>query len=284
VADVFIKTHLILIFKQHIPLDPLNKLIESIIYFKNYQPEHKTERVVPDGLTSLIIELDGKSRSVYDNEKSEPVMKLEKAWLSGIKSQYLTIQAIPDSEMIVVRFKPGGIYPFFQKPAELLTNRIQTVEELAPFQVIELRESIKSDASLESKISSLENWLEEQIDYSLMPEPLIEFAIEYIQSNSTEQLQKVVTKSRYSKKQFIHLFKKYVGLTPKLFQRIIRFNEILRKVEQGEFISWTQVSADCGYYDQAHFIRDFKLFSGFNPTEFLRNHLENERINFFPYE
>ena len=102
--------------------------------------------------------------------------------------------------------------------------------------------------------------------------------------NSNQKLMDLVRLSGYSKKQFIQQFKKYIGITPKKYQRILRFNEILKRINEGKFFSWVDVGLDCGYSDLAHFIKDFKAFSGMNPTKFLDVHKTTDRINFFPLD
>jgi methylphosphotriester-DNA--protein-cysteine methyltransferase len=72
-----------------------------------------------------------------------------------------------------------------------------------------------------------------------------------------------------SQRRFIQVFRDEVGLTPKLFCRIQRFQEVLRRIGKGQQFEWVDVALDCGYYDQAHFINDFQAFSGLNPTAYL---------------
>lgn len=59
------------------------------------------------------------------------------------------------------------------------------------------------------------------------------------------------------------------SLTPKIYQRILRFNEILPKIRDKEQTAWAEVAYPCGYSDQSHFIKEFSHFSGFNPQEFI---------------
>ena len=73
----------------------------------------------------------------------------------------------------------------------------------------------------------------------------------------------------YSQKQFIHLFKKHVGLTPKHYQRLARFNRVLSEIDMQQDVDWSQIAYACGFYDQSHLIRDFKALSGLGPQEYL---------------
>ncbi len=85
-----------------------------------------------------------------------------------------------------------------------------------------------------------------------------------------------------SQRRFIQVFRQEVGLTPKLFCRVRRFQRVLSRIYRHEDIEWADVAVGCGYFDQAHFIHDFRAFSGINPTAYLaaggrhRNHVPIE--------
>ncbi len=83
-----------------------------------------------------------------------------------------------------------------------------------------------------------------------------------------------------SPKRFIQLFSQQVGLTPKVYCRVQRFQRVLQTVQLQQQVDWADVAAGCGYYDQAHFIRDFRAFSGFNPSAYLS--LRGENLNHVP--
>lgn len=105
--------------------------------------------------------------------------------------------------------------------------------------------------------------------------------MEYILRYPSEtQIRKLTEKVGYSQKHFIDLFKKYVGVSPKSYLRIIRFQKVILEIEKNREINWSTIAYDCGYYDQSHFINDFKKFSGFTPNEYLRK--KNENLNYVP--
>jgi AraC-like DNA-binding protein len=82
-----------------------------------------------------------------------------------------------------------------------------------------------------------------------------------------------------SAKRFIQAFRDETGFTPKVFCRIRRFQQALNRMSGCKSVEWADVALDCGYFDQAHFIHDFRAFSGINPTSYLahqtphRNHV-----------
>jgi transcriptional regulator GlxA family with amidase domain len=78
-----------------------------------------------------------------------------------------------------------------------------------------------------------------------------------------------------SQRRFIQIFRDEVGLTPKLFCRVQRFQEVLKIVEKGGVVDWLDIALLCGYFDQAHFNHDFRAFSGITPTEYLELRTEH---------
>jgi len=77
----------------------------------------------------------------------------------------------------------------------------------------------------------------------------------------------------------------HFGLTPKVFHRIFRFNEILKQLQGKQHLVWAQIAYEFGYSDQSHFIKEFKEFSGFNPQEFINSEYHrDEETNFFPLD
>lgn len=274
-----------MIFEMPRPSAPHDKFVDCFIYFKGYMPEHSIERVVPDGHVYLIFELDNFTRSTYDNDSLEPNQHFTKCWLSGLQKNYISISALPGSEMFVIKFKPGGAITFLHKALDEISDSVIPAEQVFGEEVLGLREKLYSAKTSKDKFKLAEQFLSERFDSDFLPDGSIYKAIDSIQCDPEfmeTSMMKLIEESGFSKKHFIDLFKKSVGVTPKYFQRILRFNCILPKVQKQSDISWPQISAACGFYDQAHFIREFRQFSGYNPESFLTKQKGHGEVNFFP--
>jgi AraC-like DNA-binding protein len=115
----------------------------------------------------------------------------------------------------------------------------------------------------------------------LEPNPFIDFAVgKILQSPNQITIKRLSDKVGFSQKHFIQMFKNNFGLTPKAFLKITRFQKTIREIEASKKISWSDIAFDTGYYDQAHFINDFKNFSGFTPQQYLL--LKNDQLNYVP--
>lgn len=273
-----------MIFESHTPQDPIAPFIESIFHFKDFVPDHSVERVVPTGHIFLLFELDGFERHTFDNHTLEPNGNYSDVWIAGMHRHYISISAHQDSEMFVIQFKPFGAYPFFHLPIAELNERIVPAQELMGGTPIQLRRSLMGTPDSKEKFDLADSWLLERFDETKTPPPDFIALVERLREAPINTMNQLIDSYPTSRKHLIDQFRKYVGLTPKYFQRILRFNEVLRKVHQKKEVSWTEVAYDCGFSDQSHFIKEFRHFSGFNPSEFLKREFDKEEPNFFPLD
>jgi methylphosphotriester-DNA--protein-cysteine methyltransferase len=127
----------------------------------------------------------------------------------------------------------------------------------------------------------LERALMAQLVRGLELHPAIEFARGHIcRAPQVATVSGVMESIGLSQRRFIELFREQVGLTPKAFCRVRRFQRVLEAVHRRKSVDWAQVALDGGYYDQAHFIHDFQGFSGLTPAAYLA--LATEHLNHVP--
>ncbi|MES1249999.1 MAG: AraC family transcriptional regulator [Chitinophaga rupis] len=260
---------------------PLNKYVELFTYYEARSEQHSIERLLPDGSVNLLIDLTTTPKYLFDPVTFEEKQKCERAWVSGMHSQFICISAAKEACMLVIRFRPGGSYPFLQVPLNELNDRVIDAEVLFGEKILFLREQLALTSSIREKFILTENWLLSVANFNQPIEAIISFAVARItQSPTLLSLEDIAAKSGYSQKQFIHIFKTHLGQTPKVYQRITRFNRVLQEIEKTQSVHWTRLCLDLGYYDQAHFIREFQEFAGFNPKDFLKQ--RGEYIHYVP--
>lgn len=273
-----------MIFEQFQLTSILKKHVESILYFKGLNPNHSVERIVPTGHVFVVFELDNIPRNTYDNKTLQPLETYTKVWVSGTHRNFISISAHQQSEMLAIQFKSAGAFPFLHCPLQDLNDKVVPAQEIFGSEVLELREKIFMEENPQAKFNLVSNWLESRFDSKKeAPEYLLTF-IELLQKEPVSNLNRIMDSYPTTQKQLIQHFKKYVGLTPKYYHRILRFNEILKIINKNESLSWTEVAYSCDYSDQSHFIKEFALFSGFNPLKFIKMDFPKERTNFFPLD
>jgi len=270
-----------MIFEKHIISSKLNKYIDSIVYFKDFNPIHSIERVIPTGQMFIIFEFDNMTREILDNNSLKQINKYSKVWISGLHFKYISISAHSKSEMLVIQFTSVGVFPFLHIQAHELNGLVINGENIFGQGILDLREKILEVDDVKIKFELIENWLLNRFDESKIPP---DYFVKFVDSiiNTPLSLSENLKKYPFTQKQLIHNFKKYIGITPKYFQRIIRFNEILKIIQRKEHVSWTNIAYRCEYYDQSHFIKEFYHFSGFNPQEFVEMGFAKDETNFFP--
>jgi AraC-like DNA-binding protein len=256
--------------------------IESIFHFRDFVSDHTIERVVPSGHIFLIIELDGFIRHVYDNETLQPFADYRCAWVSGIHHNYLSISVHQHSELFVVQFSAAGAYPFLHVRCEDITERVVQADEIFGAEIVELRKQLLAAPESTEKFDIAEQWLLRRFNEDKTPPDELLEMVQQLQNEPAAKLNDILETYPKTQKHLIDQFKKYVGLTPKYYQRILRFSEILQKIQHKETIAWTDIAYSCGYADQSHFIKEFQHFSGFNPSEFISLEHQKKPVNFFP--
>lgn len=271
-----------MLFEQYIPDDDQAEFVQCFIYYKGFQPEHQIERVVPDGSIYLIFELDGYTRHVFDNDSLEPTTEFRACWLSGAHTEYLSISAHEDSEMFVIQFKPAGAVRLLQSDVSRFSNQVIPAADLFSNATLTLRLELLAARTPTDKFECARRFLSAHCREKDSVDTIVTKLVAAIQENSTSKLKDLIADAGYSQKQLIHHFKQRVGLTPKAFQRIVRFNELLPKIMEQKTVAWNKISVECDYFDQSHFIKEFKRFCGYSPGQFLVEQQDHDAVNFFP--
>jgi methylphosphotriester-DNA--protein-cysteine methyltransferase len=144
-----------------------------------------------------------------------------------------------------------------------------------------LRERILATKDAAHRFALVENFLLDKFISGFILNPCVEYALRAIVGQPEQtSLRELTERIGYSQKHFIGMFKRQVGLTPKRYLKIMRFQKAVQEIERQPALDWTLLAADCGFYDQAHFINDFKLFSGFTPEDYLNR--KNDTLNYIP--
>lgn len=274
-----------MIYDSHQLKKPLSDYIESIFYYKGFMPDHSIERLVPTGHVFIIFELNGLEYHTFDKDTLKPNGNFRNVWVSGMHKDYLSISAHQDSEMLVIQFKTIGAYPFIKTPIYSLNNKVLNAPEVFGDDILELREQILESENAQIKFKCVENWLMQIFDSSKIPKRDILDVYLQLKTKQYTECSQIIASYPKTQKHLISQFKTYFGLTPKVFHRIFRFNEILKNIKDKHNLLWSDIAYEFGYADQSHFIKEFKQFSGFNPQEFISyDYHKGDEMNFFPLD
>jgi len=263
-----------MIFRVHIPTFPLNKFIERFFYYEGLNPPHIMDRFLPDGNTEIIFDFTESMQYIYDNETLTETQSCRHAWVSGIRTWPITIPSGKGSKMLILTFKKGKAYPFYPMPMNEITDMVVGADLIFGRDIVDLREQLLAASSIDRMFLLVEKFLLRRAGDSLSSEIMprcIEYAVSII-TNKPNRLgfQHLSDQIGYSQKHFISLFKQQVGVSPKQYLKIMRFQRAIREIENHTFVPWSKIALESGFYDQAHFINEFKMFSGFTPNDYIK--------------
>ncbi|HUB78042.1 MAG TPA: AraC family transcriptional regulator [Bryobacteraceae bacterium] len=266
------------------PSPPLDRFISSIWFCQNQPRPFALERVLPNGSAQLVVNLKEDRTRTYHSE-SGAVTAACGTVLSGISTRFGVIDSAEQECVAGVCFRPGGTAAFFPIPASELCDSAVPLECLSNRRyVARLREQLAAAPSPTAKLDVLEKALLDA--WRERPDPGIEFALRAFARNpAIGAIPEVAGRLGLSSKRLVERFKTAVGLPPKRYCRLLRFQRALAYTDGGRQADWTRIALDCGYFDQAHFIHDFRSFAGITPTGYdagrtqFRNHVHFLQAN-----
>lgn len=263
------------------PQPPLSQYVELLTWYAGFEPDYAHERILPQGVVELVIDLTEPPKFIYDNDSLSITQTCRKAWIAGLRHEFITISALPGSSMMVVRFREGMAYPLLQLPIGLLRNQVLPADLTLDPDISRLREQLVNAPTPGEKFAFTLAFLNQRLGRGIEIHPAVVFAVEKILAKPAQvTVDAIARKTGWSHKHLIALFDKFVGVSPKEFMRICRFQKAIAAIGEANSVDWSNIVHECGYYDQAHFIKDFKRFSGLSPAIYLGE--RGDDLNYLP--
>lgn len=183
----------------------------------------------------------------------------------------LSFRSLGKNTMLGIRFFPHTAACFLPEEISLFNDQVSDFKDVVGKPVATLHEKLLEASTLGQRIELLDTYLLAQLskqEKNLNKLPLISKVMhELKQADFFEHIEQVAARYGISSRYLQKIFLEYTGLTPKLYSKINRFqNSLLLLGEKDR--SLTSIAYDCGYFDQSHFIRDFKSFTGLTPSAF----------------
>jgi AraC-like DNA-binding protein len=250
-----------MLYREIIPQSPLNKHVECFWTLESSAPSSQPERILPDGCIELILNFgDRFSQHCDDTRKLQP-----KNFLVGQMTGPIMISPSGPVQLIGIRFHPGGTLPFLRMPLDELTNNVVELGSLSSALERDLLVATSQSPSLFEKIRAIESFLTRCLTNGKHESGLMKIAARIVDSRGLIAVDELANDAGISSRQLERRFLREVGVGPKLLGRLIRFQQVFRAVEQNNN-AWAQIAVECGYYDQAHLIRDFNQFAQQTPA------------------
>jgi AraC-like DNA-binding protein len=179
--------------------------------------------------------------------------------------------------LLGVAFRPYGAWIALGHPQQELAESVVPLAALLGDAVGDLRERLLDEPTPFGRVAIAERWLCQRAERGRSAHPLTRWAAQRIAtSRGRVRVEELARESGFSRKHLSSLFRREVGLTPKALARVHRFHAAIGMLRRSRAVPWSELALECGYYDQSHLIRDFRLFAGCTPEELLRSPAPDE--------
>ncbi len=227
-------------------------------------PGDSIQPVLPDGCPELIFNLSDRFRRFTNDNECDLQPRTIAA---GQMTKHLLIGPSGKVSLFGVRFKPAGAFGVFRFPLSQLTDRIECLGDIWGTNEDRLHEQLASATDFHDRVTVFEKYLDELRVLDLASSNEMEYAVHSLKIARTS-VRKLARELGWSERRLERRFAERVGISPKLFSRINRFQRMIRFLETGTVSDLAGTAIECGYYDQPHMNREFASFAGTSPTAF----------------
>jgi AraC-like DNA-binding protein len=259
-----------MLFRTHVPGPTLRGFVHDFWLYDGYAAPHFRERIMPTGTLELVVNLREDELRIYDPDRPDRCRRFSGTLVSGAYGRGFVTDGLEEASIMGVHFEPGGAFPFLGLPAGELADTHVDLEALWGPSAGWLRERLCAAATPLERFRLMEEALTAHVFGPLERHRAVIFALHaFIRSGGRATIGDVAHRAGLSRRCFIERFVAEVGMTPKLFCRVLRFQRGLSLLRGGSRPDWAELALECGYFDQSHLIRDFVIFSGLTPTVYL---------------
>jgi len=229
------------------------------------EKDSERQRIIPDGCIEMAFIL-GDDIKRYTS-KDEFILQ-PRAMVLGQTMKPFYIEPTGHVNTFAIRFYPYGFGNFVTTPIEKLANKETALETLFEG-AIALEQKIIQATDSKERIVIIEKFLIEKLSDKKMINTIVKQTVDsLLSSNGTESITNILKEDLSKRRQVERNFKKQIGVSPKQLGKVIRLQTALKLLLSKKPDKLTHIAYESEYFDQAHFIRDFKQFTGINPKQF----------------
>jgi AraC-like DNA-binding protein len=258
------------------PCPALAPFVDSFWHAAGELP-HRHERILPSATLQLLINLDEDELRSWHGEGYGTLQRTRGAVLCGVPAGHFAIDTAEQRAIMGIAFKPGGAAPFLAMPVAETFGLDVELDALWGRDGGVLRERLLAQPTPEARLQTLQAALLALFTRPPALDPAIAFALRALDRGLP--VHAIARRLELSPTRLGRRFAAKVGVTPKRYGRLQRFQRLLRAIEPDRPVDWADLAAGLRYADQAHLIHEFRAFAGISPTAYRpravgdRNHM-----------
>jgi AraC-like DNA-binding protein len=253
-----------MVYLQKAPSPHLRSWVRTLWYCRAAESPHRRERVLPNGCMQIIFNL---SRSYLTDcgEDGNENRRLPRAIVTGARARYAFVDTADLEENVGICLRPGGFAGLFRERADLFFERSIDLDDVwgGTF----LTDRLCEAPTPVEKLRTLEAFLTRHLHPPTRRSELVAHAMHLFRGKDL-RIAECARAVGVSERRLSQVFREQVGMSPKMWHRMRRFQTTVRALHSGVDVPWAELALRCGYYDQSHFANDFRAFSGINPTTY----------------
>jgi len=247
-------------YREIVPCPALDRWVQCFWILDG--PPGPPEAIFPDGRSEIIFHFADPFRRFHPDGSSE---RQPRCFLVGQMSGWARVGPAGAVGVFGIRFSPAGAAAFIGVPQSELADRFLSLDLVCGRAAKDLEQQILEAASGRERVARAEAWLLRRLRFKA--DPLVEAALDRLAvADPRLRIHALARTLQVSPRRLERRFLDRVGLTPKLFSRIVRFQNLVQAIRRPGPADWAGLAFDCGYFDQAHLIRDFRQFAGQTPS------------------
>ncbi len=251
------------------PAPPLSEYVSYFGYWRHHGDARHQSTALPRGAVTIVIDLSGR-RQVDFAAVGGPALRVPAAFLTGAGTTSYLTQIDPGQTVITVHFRPAGAGAFLGMPLGELQDRCVGIDDIWGSRSNTLRDRLVAAPSAAHRFALLERFLLGRMHIRQhQHQPGMAALLAHLDAHPSVRIAEVCTLTGRSPKALAALFRSEVGQGPKTYLRVRRLQAALRRLDTGASHG-AALAADLGYFDQAHFVSEFRSFTAITPTQYLQ--------------
>lgn len=261
-----------MVFQFHPALKSLQPFLKGYLEADSRLANARASHTLfPNGYSGIFFNFGNLGKLAIKEEYQTPAVSI-----FGQIDQCFEAVHWPGAYSLGALLQPTALSKFLREDMAAFTNR--AVDGLAVRNGLRIvYDQLREATTIESKVERLNRFFAEVFLRTPHTSTLADAAVSLLHQPLTASIKGLANQLRVSERHLEIQFKKYVGLSPKTYSLIVRFKRMEQQLQAKSTVSWQQLGFANDYYDQNHFIKDFRRFTGHTPSDYLVHNLEMGR-------